>query len=277
MTVLAVSPHLDDAAFSAGGTMAALAAAGHRVVVATVFTRSVPRPTGFALACQTDKGLGPEVDYLALRRAEDAAACARLGARAVWLDQAEAPHRGYASPEALFAGVHPGDRDTWRVVLDRLRALDGEPADLVLSCQGQGGHADHRVVVRAVAAWARETGRPVAWWRDLPYALRQPDAPPAPELLGDLAPVAVGLDDRALGAKLDACASYASQLPYQFGRDTDQAPEPAMRARLTAFARGEGQRAGRPGPAKVFAAPPGVRIDPRVRAPTRPASAPRSG
>ena len=85
MTVLAISPHLDDAAFSAGGLLATLARA-HRVVVATVFTQSVPAPTGFALRCQTDKGLAPEEDYLALRRAEDAAACAALGAEPAWRD-----------------------------------------------------------------------------------------------------------------------------------------------------------------------------------------------
>ena len=39
------------------------------VTVVTCFTRSVPDPQGFALACQLDKGLGPEVDYMALRRA----------------------------------------------------------------------------------------------------------------------------------------------------------------------------------------------------------------
>ena len=67
-TALALSPHLDDAAFSAGGTLHALARAGWRVVVATVFTRSVPDPQGFALACQLDKGLDASVDYMALRR-----------------------------------------------------------------------------------------------------------------------------------------------------------------------------------------------------------------
>ena len=74
MRVMAVSPHLDDAAFSVGGTLAALAAAGHQVTVLTCFTASVPHPAGFALACQLDKGLPADVDYLALRRAEDAAA-----------------------------------------------------------------------------------------------------------------------------------------------------------------------------------------------------------
>ena len=113
--VLAVSPHLDDAAFSVGGTLAALAAAGHEVTVVTCFTASVPDPGGFALACQLDKGLPADVDYLALRRAENAAAMAVLGATPVDLDLPEAPHRGYTSAADLFAGVHPGD-DVYRSV-----------------------------------------------------------------------------------------------------------------------------------------------------------------
>ena len=80
-SALALSPHLDDAAFSCGGTLAALAAEGWEVVVATLFTASVEAPTGFALACQTDKGLPADADYMAIRRAEDAEACRRLEAR----------------------------------------------------------------------------------------------------------------------------------------------------------------------------------------------------
>ena len=254
MTVLAVSPHLDDAAFSAGGALAAWVRGGAAVTVATVFTRSHPAPTGFALRCQTDKGIAPDVDYLALRRDEDREACAALGAEPVWLDLPEAPHRGYGSPEALFAGVHAGDRRTWRDVLDRLRALvAARPPDLVLSCQGLGGHVDHLHVVRAVAALADETGVPVGWWRDAPYAIRGAATPPAPALPDGLRETAAALDHADLVVKLDACAAYASQLPYQFGRDADDPPEAAMRARLTAFAAAEGARLGAGRPAEAFA------------------------
>ena len=254
MTVLAVSPHLDDAAFSAGGTLALAARAGHRVVVATVFTQSVPNAAGFALACQTDKGIPPEIDYLALRRAEDAAACAVLGTEPVWLDLPEAPHRGYESPAALFAGVRPDDAGTWRAVLGRLQALARtDPPDLVLTCQGLGGHADHRHTVRAVVAL---TGAcPVAWWRDVPYALREPDAAPDAHVPTGLVEVAAGLDAAAVEAKVAACAAYASQLGYQFGRDAaaGAAPAAVLRARLVAFGRREAARLGASGAAEVFA------------------------
>jgi len=213
--VLAVSPHLDDAVFSVGATLARLADAGHEVTVVTCFTASVPDPTGFALACQTDKGLPPEVDYMDLRRAEDRAATAVVGAAPEHLPLAEAPHRGYGSAAALFAGVRPDDL-VWQDVRTALQALD---ADLWLAPQGLGGHVDHLQVVRAVAA----LGRPTLWWRDAPYALRQPDAAPSPELPAGLRPLSLP-QDRA--RRSDACACYATQLGFQFGG------EAGMRAAL---------------------------------------------
>ncbi|WP_245691990.1 PIG-L deacetylase family protein [Geodermatophilus telluris] len=202
----AVSPHLDDAAFSVGGTLAALADAGHEVTVVTCFTRSVPDPEGFALACQLDKGLPADVDYMSLRRDEDAAAMAVLGATPLHLDLPEAPHRGYDSAADLFAGVHPHD-DAWR---DVRAALAGLPGDLWLAPQALGGHVDHLQVLRAVAG----TGRPVLWWRDSPYVLRDPAAVPGPDLPAGLTPVELPQDHVR---RADACACYTTQLGFQFG------------------------------------------------------------
>ena len=205
-TLLAVSPHLDDAVFSAGGALHGRAADGWRVVVATVFTQSVPDPTGFALACQLDKGLGPEVDYMALRRAEDVAACAAVGAGAVHLPFREAPHRGYDSASALFAGRCTDDRVEEGVC----RALAGLVARLdpveVWGPLSIGNHADHLVVRSALEA----LGRPVRWWEDWPYA----DRADAPDRAGARR-VELSLADKA--AKRVGCAAYVSQLGFQFG------------------------------------------------------------
>jgi LmbE family N-acetylglucosaminyl deacetylase len=221
--VLAVSPHLDDAAFSVGGTLAALADAGHEVTVVTCLTASVPDPTGFALACQLDKGLGPDVDYMALRRAEDTAAMAVLGATPVHLALPEAPHRGYASAADLFAGVLPDD-EVWREIAARLADLGADlGAELWLAPQGLGGHVDHLQVGRAAA----DLDRPVLWWRDSPYVLRDPGARSGPHVPGGLAEVRPAADG---ARRADACARYASQLGFQFGG------EAGMRAALAGLA-----------------------------------------
>lgn len=206
MRICAISPHLDDAAFSAGATLAALAGAGHEVTVVTCFTASMPDPTGFALACQTDKGIGPEVDYMAIRRAEDQAAMAVLGAAPVHLDLPEAPHRGYSSATELFNKPRPGD-EIWRELASALHEL---PGDLWLAPQGLGGHVDHVQVLRTVVRLAR----PTLWWRDSPYVLRDPAARPGRELPSGLSECELPQDrDR----RADACACYATQLGFQFG------------------------------------------------------------
>jgi len=234
---LFLSPHLDDVAFSCGGTFATLAMRGWETTLCTVFTRSVPCPTGFALACQLDKGLGPDVDYLALRRAEDDAAAASLGATHVArLDLPEAPHRGYASAAALFAEFVAQDEVAAQLVSSLRAPLAA--SDAVFVPQALGSHVDHRRVRDAVLTMTREDETLPArlrWYRDAPYVLRDPGASPAPPV-GDAYPSSetVALDRAALARKLAASSAYVSQLPFQFGG------EAAMRAALAEFARREG-------------------------------------
>ncbi len=223
-TALALSPHLDDAAFSCGGTLALLVSRGWRVVPATLFTRSMPDPQGFALACQLDKGLDATVDYMALRRAEDVAACRALGlGEPVHIPLPEAPHRGYHSAMALFGGVLPED-DVGPSLAAAIRGLvdDHEP-DLILAPQAIGGHVDHVQVVLALG----DVAVPTLWWRDFPYAARG-GAPLEPfgERMEDLPEHRILLDREARRAKETGCLAFASQLGFQFG-----GPE-GLRARL---------------------------------------------
>lgn len=210
-TALALSPHLDDAVFSCGGTLAQLVDDGWRVCMATAFTRSVVPAAGFALACQLDKGLAPDVDYMALRRAEDRAAAAILGVEARWLDLPEAPHRGYESAAALFGAVQEDDR-VWEPLAGLIRGLVTElRPDLVLAPQGLGNHVDHRQTIRAVRD-ALPDG--VCFYRDTPYAIRNPDA--AADVAVPAREFRVGIA-RGLDRKVAASCAYGSQVGFQFG------------------------------------------------------------
>ena len=216
-TALALSPHLDDAAFSAGGLLATLAAEGWRVVMATLFTQSVPAPLGFALACQIDKGLGAEVDYMALRRAEDDRAAEALGiVEPVHLPFREAPHRGYGSAPELFSDVRDDDGID-RVLTPALADLIARQApDLILAPQAVGGHVDHVQGVTALRSLGSVA--PVLWWRDFPYTVRE--AKPKEPLADRFAPLparAFAFGEAAERRKLAACAAYASQIGFQFG------------------------------------------------------------
>jgi LmbE family N-acetylglucosaminyl deacetylase len=227
-SALFLSPHLDDAAFSCGGLAAILADRGWHTSLVTVFTRSVVPATGFALACQLDKGLGAEVDYMALRRAEDAQAAALLSVSTVRnLDLLEAPHRGYHSAPELFGAVHGDDA----VAADLAAILATLPAaDLVLVPQGLGNHVDHQQLI--TAALQSIPNDRLAFYRDTPYAIRQPDAvafaavPLAPAAKVD---ITTGLD-----RKIGAAQAYASQIGFQFG-----GPD-ALAVALRRFALAEG-------------------------------------
>ena len=230
-TALFLSPHLDDVAFSCGGTLLRLTDDPRwRVVLCTIFTASVPGPQGFALRCQTDKGIPPETDYMALRRAEDAAFAdfAKVDDSQHW-NYREAPHRGYDAPADLFAGVHDEDA-IWKPLSDDLTQLDAalQPA-LVFAPQGLGNHVDHLQTIRAtLAVWPVER---VTWYRDTPYAIREPEARPAGllRLEEDLFPCRVPLPPAVLERKIAGCSLYASQIGFQFGGAV------ALREKLTAF------------------------------------------
>jgi len=232
---LVLSPHLDDAAFSCGGTMAVLADAGWEVTLATAFTRSIHPAAGFALACQLDKGLSAEADYMALRHDEDRIAADILGVADLrWLDLPEAPHRGYDSAAALFGPALETD-GVWQELAPMLAELVTElQPDMVFGPQGLGNHIDHRQMIRAILQAVPKA--PLAFYRDTPYALRNPEAAAVVEVAGL---TASDIDiSRGLERKVAASCAYASQIGFQFGGPY------AAGAALRAFSLDEGD--GRP-------------------------------
>ena len=210
---LLISPHLDDIAFSCAATARHLLRGGWQVQLVTVFTGSVEAPQGFALACQLDKGLAPEVDYMKLRRAEDDEFCRIIGLENYqhW-PFLEAPHRGYDSAPELFAGIKEGD-GIWRQIAAKLKEIE-TPAT-VFAPQGLGNHVDHLQVIRAVRArgWDAQT----FWYRDTPYAIRQSAATSSPLLPDALSGGFVTFNQNELEIKIAGCCAYGSQIGFQFG------------------------------------------------------------
>ena len=213
-TALAISPHLDDAVFSAGGILARLSREGWRVVIATVFTASVPDPKGFALACQLDKGLLEHIDYMALRRSEDAAACATIGAEPHWLPFAEAPHRGYSSAAELFGPPRDDDQIVDVIAPALAELIDTLAPDEIFSPQAIGAHVDHVAVYRALASYSG----PRRLWADFPYTIR-PAPRPSPFAAEIVRHVTehIKLAPDEVRLKTEAAKHYESQLGFQFG------------------------------------------------------------
>ena len=209
---LFLSPHLDDAIFSTGAQLASLPAGDS--IVATVFTQSVPNPRGFALACQISKGFAPEVDYMALRRAEDETACELVGAKAEHWTFPEAPHRGYENPQMLFGDVLASDV-VFRDIATQLReAIARHNVQTLYYPFGVGGHVDHLQVIDAVELVAADyPDVQFVQWLDQPYVARS-----GFEVLAEApkARTVDWVDTPQLSRKLQACAAYTSQVQYQF-------------------------------------------------------------
>ena len=247
-SALFLSPHLDDVAFSCAGTLARLLEAGWQARVLTIFAGSVLEPRGFALACQTDKGLAADVDYMSLRRDEDHEFARILNVPVEHWPLLEAPHRGYESAPELFAGARADD-EAWREIVRRLQVL--ERPDVVFAPQGLGNHVDHLQVIRAVldAGWADRT----LWYRDTPYAIRQPEARPSDLLPAHLEERAVEIG-KYLPGKIEGACAYRTQIGFQFG-----GPDEVAR-KLSEFHAREAERAGISGLAERFLAPSGLAL-----------------
>jgi LmbE family N-acetylglucosaminyl deacetylase len=264
-TAFFISPHLDDVAFSCGGTLLRLADDGWTIHLCTIFTASVANPTGFALACQTDKGLAPEIDYMQLRRAEDDEFAGIAGnVNVLHLPHHEAPHRGYHSASELFDGVHADD-EIWRTITDELQQMYRQiKPDVIFAPQGLGNHVDHLQIIRAVNQCQFDV--PVCWYRDTPYAIRQPNAHPAPELPHGLREIGISIND-TLARKIDGCYAYTTQIGFQFG-GAEQ-----VRAKLLDFHRAEAQRVGLEGYAEILLVPNEIEVEPRLSVPIATSSA----
>ena len=165
-TTLIVSPHLDDAVLSVGGSIAAWTAAGERVVIASVYTTGPP-------IAEVPPTMRKFADYEA-RRAEDVAAAHVVGAEVRWLGQVErAFRRPYLTGWSYFS-TPPGRAgfttlDVVSRALDPMFELD--PARILVPL-GIGNHIDH--VETLIAATDRAAARGMldrVWFYEDFYAL----------------------------------------------------------------------------------------------------------
>lgn len=171
MNILILSPHRDDAAFSLALAIKGWLAAGHRVTVLGVFTRSLSAPYSDADTVHPNDLLS----YVsAMRRREDAEFLKLLpGLHMVDMNLKDAPLRLRCTADELFT-LAPSPEDTAVAKIQKgLLKLQAENAiDALLVPLGLGHHVDHLVVRNASLASAAEHA--CAFYEDLPDAF-QPD------------------------------------------------------------------------------------------------------
>ena len=172
--IVYLSPHLDDVALSCGGLVWQQTQAGTPVQVWTVCAGDPPAGpfSAYAQAHHARWGTGPEA--IVVRREEDVASLAILGARARHLDIPDAIYRrnpvsgaAYVNAnEQLFGEVDPAETALIeRIAAELLELLP--PAAQVVCPLTLGHHIDHQIVRAA----AERLGRSLWYYADYPYAV----------------------------------------------------------------------------------------------------------
>lgn len=185
--VFFISPHLDDAIFSAGDLLATLSKSSHPVSVVNVFT--APPPAALTLSakaflrqCQAESGASLQ----AKRVTEDSLVLSRLGIvptnlnlpEALWREKNHALYNIFPELGAVYptyrwhiskGSVSPSDAPFLKALSKKLAAIVPKNA-YVLAPLGIGNHVDHIVVRDACRAVFGKVG----YWADFPYHLQSP-------------------------------------------------------------------------------------------------------
>jgi len=208
-----LSPHLDDAVYSCGGKIAQDVQHGDSAAIWTIFAGDpTSELTPFARELHARWGIG--VEAVAKRRAEDTAACRKLGAESRHLSYPDCIYRIIPESgepvitmnEDLFTAAPGREEGLVRQIRNELLRLN--PQQLPMACPlGIGLHLDHRIVREA----AERTGLPLIYYADFPYA-----ADPAVRWADFVPPLstaeAYAIDDKSLELWTDAVAAYTSQV-----------------------------------------------------------------
>jgi LmbE family N-acetylglucosaminyl deacetylase len=210
---IVLAAHLDDGVLSCGGQLFQLSQAGERVLVATVMAGDAGGKASEYAQSLRDRWL-LDGSAEAVRRAEDEAACATLGADFLHWPIPDCIYRGsaegamyYQSDDEIFGPVHPGETGLVAEVIALLRALP--PAGQIVAPLTVGNHVDHIFVRQA----AEEVfGNRLQYFEDYPYAQTEGTVAEVLARTGEgWKATTQPLPEAALKAKIAAILAYRSQ------------------------------------------------------------------
>jgi len=211
MRYIYLSPHLDDAALSAGGLIHDLTQTGNTVEIWNFFCGFPPEGelSPFAQGLHFEWGTTSAEETIRIRRVEDEKAAAIMGAKTIFFDFLDCIYRRGPEGDWLYADVylppHEAEADLPARIAESISAR--LMRDDVLICQlSVGSHVDHVIVRRAAELLAR----PLLYAIDIPYLFNYPD---------ELASKSVGMKEKlyrvsetGLKSWQDASLAYVSQL-----------------------------------------------------------------
>ena len=236
-----LSPHLDDAVFSAGGPIYEQTRTGLSVEIWTFMCGFVSESevSPFAQLIHTQWGFSSAQETIRLRREEDRRAAALLGAEPVHFDFPDCIYRRGPDGEWLYSAVfippHPADAQIPAEIAQTLSA-HLQPEDVLVCPLGLGSHVDHVLLRQG----AEGLGRPLLYYPDIPYFFKNPE-----ELGAKTAGMRAGLSavtEAGLRRWQEAALEYKSQIST-LGEPFDTSEK--VRASLRAYVE-------EPGGARLF-------------------------
>lgn len=235
MRWLYISPHFDDAVLSCGGLVYEQARQAGAVEIWTICAGDPPPGplSEFARKTHQDWDTGNAAETVTLRRKEDAAAAAIVGAKTRHFGIPDCIYRRSPEGDPLYVENVFAPLDPLEAGLDReiAAALERKlrPGDVLVCPLGVGGHLDHRLTRAAVEL----LGRPAWYYADIPYLLDHPEAlEPVVHGLVEAKPFPVS--ESGLAAWQAGCAAYKSQLLGLFPN------EEQMRAAIRSYCMDKG-------------------------------------
>lgn len=208
-----LSPHLDDAALSAGGLIYDQTQSGIPVEIWT-FMCGDPHLTEFSPFAQilhAQWGFADAEETVRERRKEDTHAASILGAKAVHFDYLDCIYRrgkngDWLYNDQIFLPPHAEDAGLPSQIASAL-ASRLQPDDVLVCQLSVGSHVDHVLVRQA----AELLGRPLIYDIDMPYFLYKSDEMEAKA--AGLKESVRRITEAGLERWLDAVVAYKSQLP----------------------------------------------------------------
>ena len=222
-----LSPHLDDAALSAGGLIYDQAQAGTPVEIWTIMCGFPPEGeySQFAQLQHYLWGFPSAEEAVRARREEDRRAAKILGAQAVHLDFLDCIYRRGSNGEWLYSDIsippHPQDTDLPSRIAQTISARL-QPDDTLVCQLAIGSHVDHVLVRQA----AEQLGWPLLYDIDIPYFFANPKE--LEQKSAGMQETLRSVTDAGLKAWQEAVLEYKSQLPL-FG-EFMYTPEKACQA-----------------------------------------------
>jgi LmbE family N-acetylglucosaminyl deacetylase len=207
-----LSPHLDDAVFSAGGLIYEQARTGIPVEIWTCMCGYAPEKavSPFAQLLHAQWGFSSAEETIRMRREEDKQAAALLGASVLHFDFLDCIYRRGADGEWLYSNVFvpPHTQDAavpFQIAAEITTRL--QPDDVLVCQLSVGSHVDHVLVRQG----AELLGRTLRYDIDVPYIFYKPE---------ELSPKSAGMKQTAhsitetgLKSWKEAALAYKSQLP----------------------------------------------------------------